>query len=311
MDNAVVIYENIRRRREEGDEPDAATVRGTLEMLIPVAATTMTTIAALVPIVYLSDDFRRDFAPFALAFERYAVEAGGKNVEVVTRIDGTNASMLTRFSEESALTALPHEMLGRMMNLATHFGGLAISVYSRGTGFSTGRGGAIPFDLKVVGYNYDDLRDHAERVARQLERNRRVRKVETTNSTMWSFGGGPYYELQFHPAQRTLARAGVNLGNLDELLRLYADRERHDGVLHFDGRRVPYRLVVDRSTSASDLDRLPIRSTDFNLGMGALDTWRSTGSPRPLCAVTSNMRGGFPTSSWAPGDWQEGFKRPF
>ncbi|MXY47985.1 MAG: efflux RND transporter permease subunit [Gemmatimonadetes bacterium] len=380
VDNAVVIYENIRRCREEGDKPDAATVRGTSEMLIPVAATTMTTIAALVPIVYLSDEFRRDFAPFALglgltlaasivvagiwvpvvthrldrkvssehrpayvmrfvgwygravsrmvrwrwsvalstfgifgisvflfttdvwkgpsfgwfadetrisvqigghpgmetstidsvalAFERYAVEAGGKNVEVVTRIDGTNASMLTRFSEESALTALPLEMLGRMMNLVTHFGGLSIGVSGMGTGFSTGRGGAIPFNLKMVGYNYDDLRDHAERVARQLERNRRVRKVETTNSTMWSFGGGPYYELQFNPAQRTLARAGVNLGDLDELLRLYADREGHDGELHLDGRRIPFRVVVDRSASASDLGRLPIRNTDVTLDMG-------------------------------------------
>ena len=380
VDNAVVIYENIRRRREEGDEPNTATVGGTSEMLIPVAATTMTTIAALVPIVYLSDEFRRDFAPFALglgltlaasivvagiwvpvithcldrkvspeirpanamrlvdrygsavsrmvrwrwpvalstfgifgisvflfatdvwkgpsfgwfaddtrirvqigghpgmetstidsvalAFERYAVEAGGKNVEVVTRIDGTTASMLTRFSEESALTVLPHEMLGRMVNLASHFGGLAIGVYSSGTAFSSGRGGAIPFNLQMVGYNYDDLRDHAERVARQLERNRRVRKVETTNSTMWSFGGGPYYELQFNPAQRTLARAGVNLGDLDELLRLYGDRERPDGELHLDGRRVPYRLVVDRSASATDLDRLPIRNTDVTLDMG-------------------------------------------
>ena len=154
------------------------------------------------------------------------------------------------------------------MNLATYFGGLATSVSGMGTGFSTGRGGAIPFNLQMVGYNYDDLRDHAERVARQLERNRRVRKVETTNSTRWSFGGGPYYELQFNPVQRTLARAGVNLGNLDALLRLYADRERPDGELHLDGRRVPYRLVVDRSASASDLGRLPIRSTDVALDMG-------------------------------------------
>ena len=378
VDNAVVIYENIRRRREEGDEPDSATVRGTSEMLIPVAATTMTTIAALVPIVYLSDEFRRDFAPFALglgltlaasivvagiwvpvithrldrkvspefrrahvmrfvdrygsavsrmvrwrwpvalstfgifgisvflfatdvwkgpsfswragdtlisvyisghpgmetstidsvalAFERYAVEAGGKNVEVVTRIVGTDARMLTRFSEGSALTALPHEMLGRMMNLATHYGGLFISVSGLGTGFSSGRGGSATFRLQMVGYNFDDLRDHAERVARQLERNRRVRKVETTNNR-WGYGEGPFYELQFNPAQRTLARAGVNLGDVDELLRLYGDRERPDGELHLDGRRVPYRLVVDRSASASDLGRLPIRSSDVALDM--------------------------------------------
>ena len=379
VDNAVVIYENIRRHREEGDEPDAATVRGTSEMLIPVAATTMTTIAALVPIVYLSDDFKQDFGPFALglgltlaasivvagiwvpvithhldrkvslanlpanttrllerygravarmirwrwpvtlstftifgisvflfatdvwkgpsfggrfddtrisvtinghpgmetstidsvafAFERYAVEAGGRQVEVSTRIGGTNASISTSYSEESVQTGLPFEMLGRMSNLASHFGGLSIGVYGLGTGFSTGMGGAVPFNLRLLGYNFDDLGDHAKRLARQLERNRRVRNVETANHPR-GFGEGPYYELQFNPAQRTLARAGVDLGDLNEALLLYTDREGRDGELHLDGRRIPYRLIVDRSAKASDLDRLPIRRADVSLNMG-------------------------------------------
>lgn len=379
VDNAVVIYENIRRRREEGDDPDTATVRGASEMLTPVVATTMTTIAALVPIVYLSDDFKQDFGPFALglgltlaasvvvagiwvpvitrrldrkgspknqpvnatrmldrygravarmvrwrwpvtlstfcifgisvflfatdvwrgpsfprraddtlisvrisghpgmetstidsvalAFERYAVVAGGPDVEVSTRISGTDAEVLTRFSAESARGGLPREMLGRMTNLASHFGGLFIGVWSMGTGFSTGRGGTVSFNMQLVGYNFDDLRDHAERLARQLERNRRVRNVETSNSSM-TYGEGPFYELQFSPAQRTLARAGLNLGDVKEVLDLYAVREGRDGEIHLDGRRVPYRLVVDRSAGASDLDRLPFRRTDVALNLG-------------------------------------------
>ena len=379
VDNAVVIYENIRRRREEGDDPDTATVRGASEMLIPVAATTMTTIAALVPIVYLSDDFKQDFGPFALglgltlaasvvvagiwvpvithrldrkaspknqpanaarlldrygravarmvrwrwpvtlstfavfgisvflfatdvwrgptfygwaddtrisvrisghpgmetatidsvalAFERYAVDAGGRDVEVSTRISGTVAAISTRFSEESARGGLPYEMLGRMTNLASHFGGLYIGVSGMGTGFSIGRGGTVPFNMQLVGYNFDDLRDHAERLARQLERNRRVRKVETSNSSM-IYGEGPFYELQFNPAQRTLARAGVNLGDVKEALDLYTVREGRDGEIHLDGRRVPYRLVLDRSARASDLDRLPFRTSDVALNLG-------------------------------------------
>ena len=380
VDNAVVIYENIRRHREEGDEPEEATVRGTSEMLIPVAATTMTTIAALVPIVYLSDDFKQDFGPFALglgltlaasivvagiwvpvithrldrkasganlpanasrfpdrygravarmirwrwpvtlstftvfgvsvflfatevwkgpsfggrfndtrisvminghpgmetatidsvalAFERYALEAGGPHVETSTRIDETSATISTSFSEESARMGLHFEMQARMGNLASHFGGLTIGVYGQGPGFSTGMGGAIPFSLRLSGYNYDDLGDHAERLARQLERNRRVRNVETANHPTWSFGRGPYYELQYNPSQRTLARAGVDLSALNEVLFLYTDRESRDGELHLDGRRIPYRLIVNRSAQASDLDRLPIRSTDVALNMG-------------------------------------------
>lgn len=379
VDNAVVIYENIRRRHEEGDGRDAATVRGTCEMLIPVAATTITTIAALVPIVYLSDEFKQDFGPFALglgltlaasivvagiwvpvitrhldrkvqgparpdreqrlrdrygravahvirwrwpvtlatfalfgisaylfatdvwkgprfgllpdrtrigvsitghpgmetstvdsvalAFERYAVDAGGREVEVTTRIVGTQADVQVVYTEESALTALPHEMLGRMMNLASHFGGLYIWVGGLGTGFSTGRGGGFPTSLRLLGYNYDDLGDHAERLAGQLERNRRVRNVETSNYPM-GFGEGPYYELQLNPSQRTLARAGLKLADLNEVLRLYTERQGRDGELHLDGRRTPYRIIVDRKTDASDLERMPIRGVDVSLNAG-------------------------------------------
>ena len=379
VDNAVVIYENIRRRREEGDERDAATVRGTSEMLIPVTATTITTIAALIPIVYLSDEFKQDFGPFALglgltlaasiviagiwvpvitrnldwtvrrvaqpareqllreryvravahvirwrwpvtlatfaifgisaylfatdvwkgprfgwspdrtrigvsimghpgmetstidsvalAFERYAVHAGGQEVEVTTRVVGTNADIQVDYTEVSALTALPHEMLGRMTNLATHFGGLYIGVYGLGTGFSTGRGGGIPTSLRLLGYNFDDLGDHAERLARQLERNRRVRKVETSNYPM-GLHVGSFHELQFNPSQRTLARAGMNLADLKETLFLYTEREGPDGELHLDGRRTPYRIIVSRKTNASDLERMPIRGVDVSLNTG-------------------------------------------
>ena len=379
VDNAVVIYENIRRRREEGDERDAATVRGTSEMLIPVTATTITTIAALIPIVYLSDEFKQDFGPFALglgltlaasiviagiwvpvitrnldrtvrlvaqpareqrlrerygravvhvmrwrwpvtlatfaifgisaylfatdvwkgprfgwspdrtrigvsimghpgmetstidsvalAFERYAVHAGGREVEVTTRVVGTNADIQVDYTEVSALTALPHEMAGRMTNLATHFGGLYIAVYGLGTGFSTGRGGGIPTSLRLLGYNFDDLGDHAERLARQLERNRRVRKVETSNYPM-GLHVGSFHELQFNPSQRTLARAGMNLADLKETLFLYTEREGPDGELHLDGRRTPYRIIVNRKTNASDLERMPIRGVDLSLNTG-------------------------------------------
>ena len=379
VDNAVVIYENIRRRREEGDERDAATVRGTSEMLIPVTATTITTIAALIPIVYLSDEFKQDFGPFALglgltlaasiviagiwvpvitryldrtvrlvaqpareqrlrerygravahvmrwrwpvtlatfaifgisaylfatdvwkgprfgwspdrtrigvsimghpgmetstidsvalAFERYAVHAGGREVEVTTRVVGTNADIQVDYTEVSALTALPSDMLGRMTNLATHFGGLYIGVYGLGTGFSTGRGGGTPTSLRLLGYNFDDLGDHAERLARQLERNRRVRKVETSNYPM-GLHVGSFHELQFNPSQRTLARAGMNLADLKETLFLYTEREGPDGELHLDGRRTPYRIIVNRKTNASDLERMPIRGLDVSLNTG-------------------------------------------
>ena len=384
VDNAVVIYENIRRKREEGASRDEATVGGTSEMLIPVAATTLTTVVALLPVIYLSDEYRQNFGPFALglgltllasiavagiwvpilahhlekstplinrtpgvtrfqaryehcvarlipwrwpisfvtlilfgvsaylfatdvwkgpsfgwtsgatridvtivgppgmetstvdsvalAFERYALKAGGENVDVSTRIDGTQARLQAVFSDHAAQTSLPIEIRARMFNLATHFGGLYVSVYGLGDGFSSGMGNPPPTHLRLLGYNYDDLEEHANRLARQLERHRRIRKVETSNHPWGGYGGGRYYELQFNPSQRTLVRAGMNLGDLNAAVGLYTDYEGRGQEAILDGRRIPYRLVMNRPADAAEFDRLPIRGPDFSLNAGDVGT---------------------------------------
>jgi hydrophobic/amphiphilic exporter-1 (mainly G- bacteria), HAE1 family len=53
VDNAVVVLENIFRKREEGEAPAASAVGGTGEVALAITASTLTTMAVFLPIVFM------------------------------------------------------------------------------------------------------------------------------------------------------------------------------------------------------------------------------------------------------------------
>jgi HAE1 family hydrophobic/amphiphilic exporter-1 len=54
VDNAIVVLENIFRHREQGKAPVEAAVRGSNEVGLAIAASTLTTLAVFVPVLFLS-----------------------------------------------------------------------------------------------------------------------------------------------------------------------------------------------------------------------------------------------------------------
>ena len=67
VDNAVVVLENIVRYREQGMGPREAAERGTSEVLVPVLAATLTTVAVFGPFVIFQGRLRDYYLPLALA----------------------------------------------------------------------------------------------------------------------------------------------------------------------------------------------------------------------------------------------------
>jgi hydrophobe/amphiphile efflux-1 (HAE1) family protein len=64
VDDAIVVTENIQRRRQEGAGPKAAAVLGAEQVFFPVIATTLTLIAVFVPISFLPSEAGRLFTEF-------------------------------------------------------------------------------------------------------------------------------------------------------------------------------------------------------------------------------------------------------
>ena len=67
VDNAIVVLESITRCREEGDDLEAAAVRGTREVAGAVTASTLTTVAVFAPIAFVSGIAGQIFGDQAVA----------------------------------------------------------------------------------------------------------------------------------------------------------------------------------------------------------------------------------------------------
>jgi HAE1 family hydrophobic/amphiphilic exporter-1 len=67
VDNAVVVLENVFRRVADGETPKTAAVRGTQEVWGAVFASTLTTIAVFLPVVFVQEQAGQLFRDIALA----------------------------------------------------------------------------------------------------------------------------------------------------------------------------------------------------------------------------------------------------
>ncbi len=73
VDNAIVIVENIYRKRRQGVAPRAASVEGASEVALAVTMATLTTIVVFLPLILMSDD---EHLAFLDAASRHAGDRG-------------------------------------------------------------------------------------------------------------------------------------------------------------------------------------------------------------------------------------------
>jgi len=67
VDNAIVVLENIFRRCQAGEEPFSAAARGTTEVWGAVLASTLTTLAVFVPVLFVQEEAGQLFRDIAIA----------------------------------------------------------------------------------------------------------------------------------------------------------------------------------------------------------------------------------------------------
>jgi HAE1 family hydrophobic/amphiphilic exporter-1 len=66
VDNAIVVLENVYRRWQRGDGPRDAAEAGAREVVLPILASTATTLIVFVPFVYLQGELRVFYVPLAI-----------------------------------------------------------------------------------------------------------------------------------------------------------------------------------------------------------------------------------------------------
>ena len=100
VDNAVVVLENIYRRRQMGEVANTAAAKGTAEVSGAVVASTLTTIAVFVPVLFVQETSGQLFRDIALAISC----AVGLSLIVSFTMIPTAASRL--FAKDSAIAGL-------------------------------------------------------------------------------------------------------------------------------------------------------------------------------------------------------------
>ncbi len=66
VDNSIVVLENIYRRWQEGDDPEVAAEQGALHVVLPIVASTVTTLIVFVPFVYFQGELQLYYVPLAI-----------------------------------------------------------------------------------------------------------------------------------------------------------------------------------------------------------------------------------------------------
>jgi len=92
VDNAVVVLENIYRHYQQGDAPFDAAVRGTKEVWGAVVASTVTTLAVFLPVLFVEEEAGQLFRDIALAIS----SAVGLSLFVSVTVIPTLAARLLR-----------------------------------------------------------------------------------------------------------------------------------------------------------------------------------------------------------------------
>jgi HAE1 family hydrophobic/amphiphilic exporter-1 len=116
VDNAVVVLENIFRRHQQGEAPFIAAVAGTKEVWGAVVASTLTTLAVFVPVLFVQQEAGQLFRDIALAIS-FAV---GLSLIVSVTLIPTAAARLLRRTDKNSQQGWGREQHERQPNQHQH-----------------------------------------------------------------------------------------------------------------------------------------------------------------------------------------------
>jgi len=102
-----------------------------------------------------------------------------------SNVEGTYGFILVEFPEELETTTVPPAIKEQMVAYSLQFSGADVRVYGYGPSFYGGGGSPPQYNIQILGYNYEKVRDIADDLGRRLTRMSRIRDVDTNASGTW------------------------------------------------------------------------------------------------------------------------------
>jgi hydrophobic/amphiphilic exporter-1 (mainly G- bacteria), HAE1 family len=374
VDNSIVVLENVYRRWYGGEDADSAAEFGAREVVLPILASTATTLIVFVPFVYLQGDLRVFYVPLAIVvaltlvaslfvaftfipslsarlldagkrpstpdrdtprspplylrfyadvvattvrfpwlaiiataivfggsyhlFDRYVSTWAmwgrggdgdtyisvnitlprGSNLErsdqlmqyfeervaEIPQVDKytvdvtqTFATMRITFPEDVENTSIPPIIKSQMEAYSHTFTGANVRVYGYGPSFYGGGGSAPNYGIKVLGYNYEQVRDIAEGLGSRLERLSRIVDVDT-NANSRRFSRDKAWEFIAIVDRDRLAQYELTVDDLTSRMNAAVAGSAGLGFLKLGGDEVQFQVKLEDNL---ELDILALTET--------------------------------------------------
>ncbi|HUH13586.1 MAG TPA: efflux RND transporter permease subunit [Longimicrobiales bacterium] len=126
-----------------------------------------------------------------------------------TNVYPNRGTIRVEFPEALEQTMVPVAIKEQLVAYSHLYGGAEVRVYGFGPSFYGGGSSPPNYSIKVLGYNYEMVREIAEDLGRRLQRVPRIRDVNTNSSTQW-FQRDRASELVLRLDRRRLAQHGLS-----------------------------------------------------------------------------------------------------
>ncbi|MDE0474907.1 MAG: efflux RND transporter permease subunit, partial [Gammaproteobacteria bacterium] len=171
-----------------------------------------------------------------------------------SRVTGTYGQITVNFPDSLENTGIPMAIKEQMFSHSLGFTGAEVRVIGRGLGFYGGGGGASPnYSMKVLGYNYERVREIAEDLGDRLARVPRVRSIDTNSAGRFVRERATEFVVEIERDQ--LARHDISVQELVMRMNMAVSGQTSLAQLKIGGDEVRYEVKLEgyRDTDVQEL----------------------------------------------------------
>lgn len=161
-----------------------------------------------------------------------------------THVTGTYAAIRVSFPEELENTSVPPAIKEQMVAYSLGFSGAEVRVYGFGPSFYGGGGSPPNYSIKILGYNYERVRDIAEDLGGRLVRMSRIRDVDTNASGSW-FQSDRASEFVVEIDRAALARYDMTVQDFVGRMNAVIRGQTGQSLLKLGGEEVRFDVKVE------------------------------------------------------------------
>ena len=177
--------------------------------------------------------------------------------QFVTRVSSQWASVRVTFPDSLETTLVPVAIKEQLLAYSYMFGGAEVRVYGYGPSFYGGGGGAPNYSIKVLGYNYERVREIATDLGRRLARFSRVRDVDVNSSGMW-YRRDKATEFVMTIDRQRLGLYGLSTQDVIRQVRVAVSGHRSGVIIRVGGEEMRFEIGL---AGNEDLDILELEET--------------------------------------------------